>query len=157
MTWHLDLLSLRDATPLTSCPVEEKEPVVEDVQAAVLQYVEPHPEAKATVATVARIKRKSWREIDRCYWCNVQLTRPSGAGKQERDSRTREHIMPSSFGGDDAEENLTAACYACNVARGRDLTWVAYADHKGDPALLSPSQRIVFKKIGRMAQMRKSA
>ena len=149
--WHLDVLALRDATPLTSSPpVEEAEPVVEDVAAAVLQYVEPYEEAAdaSTVASVARIRRTSWREQSRCWWCNVILTRPVTTGTQSPDARTREHIMPSSFGGGDGDENVVAACYRCNTARGRDLTWVAYSEHKGDARDMSPSQKQVFKHFG---------
>lgn len=149
MTWNLNLYALWEATPRTSAPREEQPEPVEDVAVAVLQYVEPYPEVPSltSIAANARITYGDWRNQKHCWWCNVVLVRPNPVGTLDNDARTKEHLMPSSFGGPTNSENIVAACSRCNRERQRDLTWVPYADHKGDRGRMSPSQRLVFQKF----------
>ena len=48
-----------------------------------------------------------------CFWCDREV----GAGE-----RTRDHVVPRAFGGQDAR-NVVPACEPCNLERGRLVTF----------------------------------
>jgi hypothetical protein len=54
------------------------------------------------------------REGGLCFYCHVIMT----LAPEKLNTCTRDHIIPVSQGGSDAMDNLVAACFACNNARG---------------------------------------
>lgn len=70
----------------------------------------------------AKIKRKKraaiiLRDGDICHWCDIPL---------DDNTRTLDHVIPSSFGGTNELQNLVIACSDCNEGRGN----IAYDDFK---------------------------
>ena len=63
---------------------------------------------------VKRRRRLAEAQNWRCCWCGGVMSEQSGAP----DSATIEHVAPRRLGGADEIDNLVAACYGCNYARG---------------------------------------
>lgn len=58
-------------------------------------------------------ERQNWK----CCYCGCEMSEKRGFDN----SCTLEHVVPRSLGGPDSEENIVAACYACNNARGDEF------------------------------------
>lgn len=59
--------------------------------------------------------------VRRCFVCNCQLVwkAPSGNGvKHPKNLATVDHIIPSSAGGRDLQDNYVVMCSGCNRSRG---------------------------------------
>lgn len=56
---------------------------------------------------------------------------------------TRDHIIPKSVGGVDANENLRPACSVCNGERGNELTPDELEFAKNHPELISEERQLV--------------
>ncbi len=61
-----------------------------------------------------------------CYICGVTLDFNNLKSPQDY---TAEHLWPSSYGGDSAEENLLPACSTCNSAKDNIPSWVSTDIH----------------------------
>lgn len=62
------------------------------------------------------IRKKVWEKCDKkCFYCRVEMV---FKGRQNGKFMTMEHLIPKSQGGTLAEDNVVAACKACNEARG---------------------------------------
>lgn len=64
----------------------------------------------------SEIRKKVWEKSDKkCFYCRVEMV---FKGRQNGKFMTMEHLIPKSHGGTLTEDNLVAACKACNKARG---------------------------------------
>jgi 5-methylcytosine-specific restriction endonuclease McrA len=53
------------------------------------------------------------RQMERCYWCTDELRDVDGRWRG-----TRDHLTPLAKGGTDNIDNIVAACWPCNRAKG---------------------------------------
>jgi len=60
------------------------------------------------------------RDGFRCAYCGVDLKDAAPA------TVTLDHLLPRTFGGDNANTNLVTACRACNSSR-QETPWATYA------------------------------
>lgn len=68
----------------------------------------------------------AFKRARECYWCGLPM-KTAGPGS---DRKTREHLLPRSWGGENGNGNIVAACAACNHARGVERNWVPFHVHQ---------------------------
>lgn len=62
------------------------------------------------------IRKKVWEKSDKkCFYCRVEMV---FKGRRNGKFMTMDHLIPKSLGGKLTEDNIVAACLACNKARG---------------------------------------
>lgn len=74
---------------------------------------------------VAEASFRRYVSYMKCFWCGL----PYGKGMA---SRTREHLVPRSLGGDDVSYNLMYSHKMCNERRGSNMNWIPWYIHKQD-------------------------
>lgn len=57
------------------------------------------------------------RDGGQCFYCDKDLVMPVGAGHQNHNAATLDHIIPRSKGGSNRLTNLVLACQSCNDLR----------------------------------------
>jgi 5-methylcytosine-specific restriction endonuclease McrA len=77
------------------------------------------------------------RDGNHCHYCNVAMV-PTTEKRNNR-TVTREHVVPLSYGGPSAQDNLVLCCNSCNNLRGNTLRYcechfctLAYSKYLGE-------------------------
>lgn len=81
-----------------------------------LGFLNPHVPYRYGPQYRQNVINQLWRETKgHCVYCNRRL---AIIALDQRESLTRDHLIPISANGPDAPWNLVAACQDCNVRRG---------------------------------------
>ena len=59
-----------------------------------------------------------------CYWCGLPFSADDPSMR-----RTREHLIPRSWGGHGVPDSHVAAHQRCNNERGCNLDWTPFSEH----------------------------
>jgi 5-methylcytosine-specific restriction endonuclease McrA len=86
-----------------------------EIEAAWLLHTTPEERLQSQLRRIW-LDRHLVNQKGRCAYCNVLMSVDSSLARQDC-SATIDHVIASSRGGDDLEENTVAACAACNTAK----------------------------------------
>jgi 5-methylcytosine-specific restriction endonuclease McrA len=91
------------------------------------------------------IRKKVWDKSDKkCFYCRVEMV---FKGKQNGKFMTMEHLIPKSQGGRLTEDNIVAACRACNKARGDKSIYEFVNENKKDHSMASDNDKQMLEKL----------